>query len=179
MKRLILLISLTSLISGCITPSGKSYAQASLLLRAGDSESTVIKTMGNPDGSEIAGRDKVLKFCGTGGLSDEMVYAWFQDGYLKQVVNDQNTRNGSCTKFFKSVNWASTSQHGYLYLNELAYRPSSNSNNAMYDALENSMQQNNQMYNSLIDNMGTQQRALQPQRLETNCMWIGNMLSCN
>lgn len=180
LKLIILFLFSLSFLTGCVTPSGKTYAQSSSMLRPGDYEQKVIKTLGSPSASEVAGRDKVLKFCGTGFFADDMVYVWIQDGRVKSVTNDTNTRGGTCSRFFKSVNWASTTQSGYLYLNELSPRATrTSSNNAIYDALQNSQQQNNQIYNSLIESMGRQQQSLQPQRFQTNCMMIGNMMSCN
>jgi hypothetical protein len=178
----VMVLSAISL-SGCVTPSGKSYTSAANTIRVGDSESTVINIMGNPDANEFAGRDKVLKFCSTdrlGFTGDPMIYVWIKDGRVKNVINDRNKRIGECYSFFKSVNWDSTISSGYLYLNNL--QPTSrrsSSTSAVADVLRNSMERDNQIYNSLINNMGAQQRALQPQRLQTNCMWVGNMLSCN
>lgn len=178
-----MLVSVTVL-SGCV--SGMSdwttVTQDSQRVRYGDSEATVMAIMGEPNQSEINGQYRVMKYCSSAMFDDAFSYILLKSGKVIAVQNAQGRVGGLCYEFFRSVNWIDTESSEKLALNEIiTTTPRNNSGNfsGLAEGLQNSMQQNNQMYNSLIESMGTQQQSLQPQRFQTNCIMIGNMMSCN
>lgn len=188
--KLISLSALMIILTGCANMERvREVNSGAGRLMIGTPIEQVVGVMGEPEAIDTFQNNVLFKYCGTSSdssMGDPMVYVWMQNGYVKDVHQEFNRKTGYCHTFFRDINWRETLAETNVIL--IGQAPESYSdykarkaynNKVLSDTLQNINQQNNQIYNNLLNNMGTQQQLLQPQRLQTNCMWIGNMLSCN
>jgi len=167
----------------------KQINSAPISISNGDTWNKVVATLGDPEEFENYQNNVLLKYCGTNDMrkgGDPMVYIWLQDGVVREIRKDYNREYGYCHEYFRGVDWKGTLASQSL---ELGSSPLGRSagraqeNNSIWNALgqgaAEAQQQNNQMMNSLIESMGQPRQQIQPQRFQTNCYRIGDMLSCN
>ena len=179
-------LSFSVLLGGCLSGMNTwdTVTKTSSTIKFGDGAAHVISLMGAPIQTEMNGSCTVYKYCSSAMVNDAFTYVLLRDNKVQSVLNRQGRVGGLCYEFFQQTDWNQTLSGNYLNLlpQTPSYSPpasSSSFSRAMADSLEETNRANNQMYNSLIESMGEQQRALQPQRFQTNCMMIGNMMSCN
>jgi len=187
-QKLTILITASFVLTACGIDHArvKQVSAAPLTIYKGDSWNKVVSKLGDPQEFDNYQNHALLKYCGTNDMTvggDPMVYIWLKDGLVQEVRKDYNREYGYCHEYFRNVDWNRTIANQSLELgNAPAGRPVPNNKsvwNALGQGAADAQQQNNQMMNSLIESMGTQQQQIQPQRFQTNCMRIGDMLSCN
>lgn len=142
----------------------------------GETTQQVIAKYGQPVDVQVNGNNTVLTFCKEVLIYNNLLHLWMVDGKVSQTRKTSNDEIGTCLDNSTQVDWVLTKTTGQL---TFVRRGNSGVSKAIAESLQQSQQQNNQIYNSLIENMGQQQQSLQPQRFQTNCMMIGNMMSCN
>jgi hypothetical protein len=154
LEKLGFLFVASSFLTGCISGIQNNTVKAQKIFK-GDSENSLIYSMGQPQSVETLGNQKVLKYCKTGLFSDDMTYIWIVDSRVRQYRSDNNKEKGSCEDFLRSVDWESTNKSGYLALNPAPrnYRTGRRDNSfaqAIAEGLKSASEKNNRMYNNLI-----------------------------
>lgn len=87
----------------CGTTQGLSKKQN--LISPGQPRYEVINILGVPGNKQFQGKDEAWQYCQTGFSSDLYVVVWFYDGKVTGMNSYNGYGSGSCTQFFRSVNW--------------------------------------------------------------------------
>ncbi len=87
----------------CGTTQGLSRKQN--LLSPGQTREEVTKILGVPGNKQFEGKNEAWQYCQTGFSSDSFVIVWFFDGKVTGMNTYNNSGTGSCTKFFRTINW--------------------------------------------------------------------------
>ena len=106
-QRLLLIIILPILLTGCITINDKLRSGSSAIQR-GFTKDQVAASLGAPPDTQINGNYEAWRYCTTAVLlsGDDYTTVIFKDGTVIATENYKNYLTGDCTSFFQPVYWS-------------------------------------------------------------------------
>ena len=90
-------------LNGCASSQKKAANYDNILI--GQNSSRVVDLFGWPIRDKSNSHYRVLSYCTTNEITDDLVDYWFKDNKLIHMNYYTNTRRGDCSNFFKPIDW--------------------------------------------------------------------------
>jgi uncharacterized protein YceK len=99
--RIIALVILISIVSGgCVSVRSRMTS-----VNPGMSKDDVIAVMGQPGDRQFKDNLEAMQWCSTGGMADDYVVVWFQNGKVTGMNSYGNSSAGLCSNYYRQVRW--------------------------------------------------------------------------